>query len=577
MIQIGSSASGTPLEFVEFAFTAVSIGIAVAFPSFGARIFSTVERAFRQLARKQSLSVFVTGLAELLLRLIILPFIPIPRPFIPDDFSFLLAAKTFLLGRLTNPTPAMWTHFESIHITMVPTYMSMYFPAQGLILAAGKLVFGNPWFGLLFVTAAMCSALCWMLQAWLPPEWALLGGFLAILRLGLFSYWINTFTGAASIAALGGCLILGAFPRIMKKLRHRDCLLLSLGIILVAASRPYEGLLLCIPVAYVLGRSFLFSKARIRRTTLVRYSAIPISLIIMAGLWMGYYDKQVYGKPLTLPYTVDRATYAVAPYWIWQHARPEPVYRHSVMRDFYVKGEYGVVAKYHTAIGFVLQNLNKPFIAIRVFAGITLLPPIIMFRRVLNDCRIRFFLWSGAVWLPGMFIVVFLLPHYLAPFTAAFYVLGLQCMRHLRVWKSRQLPVGLTMLRLLITTCLLLAVARTFAMPLHLTFAEWPGKPDWVQDWWGPGDFGASRAKVQTALENAPGKQLVLVRYSNNHDALVEWVYNDPDIDTSKVIWAREMDAHNNQELIDYYKYRRVWLVEPDANPAKLSPYPTSR
>jgi hypothetical protein len=51
--------------------------------------------------------------------------------FLPDDFSFLLAGDTFAHGRLTNPTPAMWTHFETIHITMQPTYQSMYFPGRG--------------------------------------------------------------------------------------------------------------------------------------------------------------------------------------------------------------------------------------------------------------------------------------------------------------------------------------------------------------------------------------------------------------------------------------------------------------
>jgi hypothetical protein len=35
------------------------------------------------------------------------------------------------------------------------------------------------------------------------------------------------------------------------------------------------------------------------------------------------------------------------------------------------------------------------------------------------------------------------------------------------------------------------------------------------------------------------------------------------------------MDAANNLELIRYYKGRTVWLVEPDAIPARISLYPT--
>ena len=79
--------------------------------------------------------------------------------------------------------------------------MSMYFPAQALVLAAAKVVTGHPWFGVSVHERLMCAAICWMLQAWLPPTWALLGGMLAVLRIGLFSYWINTYTGAGFIAA----------------------------------------------------------------------------------------------------------------------------------------------------------------------------------------------------------------------------------------------------------------------------------------------------------------------------------------------------------------------------------------
>ena len=63
-------------------------------------------------------------------------------------------------------------------------------------------------------------------------------------------------------------------------------------------------------------------------------------------------------------------------------------------------------------------------------------------------------------------------------------------------------------------------------------------------------------------------------RYSPRHNPFDEWVYNGADIDGSKVIWAREMDAANNLELIRYYRDRRVWLVEPDSTPSAVSPYP---
>jgi hypothetical protein len=33
------------------------------------------------------------------------------------------------------------------------------------------------------------------------------------------------------------------------------------------------------------------------------------------------------------------------------------------------------------------------------------------------------------------------------------------------------------------------------------------------------------------------------------------------------------MDAANNLDLIRYYKDRQVWLVQPDAQPPKVSPY----
>ena len=575
MIESSAPVANVSLAFVEGCLTMIGIGLAFAFPGIGSPWFSSIERAFGRLARKRGLAVASVGIGVFLLRLAILPFCPIPLPFVPDDFSFLLAADTFAHGRLTNPTPAMWVHFESIHITMNPTYTSMYFPLTGLVMAAGKVLAGHPWYGLLVTTALMCAAICWALQAWLPPSWALLGGVLVILRIGLFSYWINAYHGGGSVSALGGALVLGAFPRLMRTVQLRHALLLAIGISLLLLSRPYEGLLLCLPVTAVLGRWLLFGKNRPGPAMLLRRAALPLALILAASAWLAYYDYRAFGSPTTLPYSVNRDTYAVTPYFIWQSPRPVPAYRHQVMRTFYTVNELQEYKMARTISGFSQALVGKTLIALLFFAGSALLPAFFMLPWALLDRRIRFLVLCVILLAAGMLIQIFLIPHYLAPFTAAFYAIGLQAARHLRLWAPGDKPVGLTLVRLTVTLCFVMAGLRLFAEPLHFKLEEWPPSK-WLAAWYGPGHFGTERAQIEAGLEKLPGKQLVLVRYSPGHEVFNEWVYNAPDIDTSKVIWAREMDTVDNEELIHYYKDRKVWLVQPDIGPVITVPYPST-
>lgn len=589
-----TTTSRVSLFLLELGFVFIASALAFCSGRRNSRVSACVELWFGTLARRRTLAVVTIGILAASLRILFLPRIPIPEPFITSDFSFLLAADTFASGRLTNPTHPMWVHFETLHVTQRPTYMSMYFPAQGMLLAAGKVLAGHPWWGVWASVAVMCAAICWMLQAWVPPGWALLGASLAVLRLGLFSYWIDSYAGGA-IAATAGALVFGALPRIFRRFRTRDFFWMALGMALLLLSRPYEGGLICAPAFFVLcwyvmsqsgpaeqngGRqpsSLLrtllggrFNTSPPRPAVVLRRSAPAITLLLLTIGAMAFYNYRVFGNALTLPYTVNRATYAVAPHFLWQSPRPEPVYHHAEMRNFYTVWELEWFLKSRTPSGFVKATVQKLLMGGSFYLGFALALPLLAFPRVIRDRRIRLLLVTSAFFVIGMSVETWLLPHYAAPFTAILYAILLQCMRHLRIWRPQGRFSGAFLVRTVPITCTLLVGLRLYAEPLKIALTDetFSGKA-----WFGTAPRGLARAGVLAQLEADPGAQLAIVRYLPTHNPVIEWVYNAADIDNAKVVWAQDMNPKENQELLRYFKNRQVWLVEPDLNPPRITPY----
>jgi hypothetical protein len=560
---------------IETGLTLLSLLIAFIYPSLGARWFERVGYQFARLSRHRTLAVVLVAFVALGSRLALLPIEHIPKPFLTDEFSYLLMADTFAHGRVTNPTHPMWMHFETFHVNQLPTYGSAYYPAQGLFLALGQVVFGHPFWGVWLSSGLMCAAFCWALQGWMPPIWALLGGTLAIIRLGTFSYWANSYWGGA-VAAIGGALVLGAFPRIKRGGRVRDALILGVGLALLGNSRPYEGLFYSAPILLTLALFIFRSKNRAAHAKRV---LLPLGIVLLITFSaMCYYFWRCTGSPFRTPYIVNVRTYEVAPLFPWLSAKPTPLFHHPVMERFYS--------------GFPLQQYNEArqnpaaHLAARFmegglfFVGPALLLPWLLLIGILPyglslrqlGPKTTLLLATCLLSVVGLSLPIYFEAHYAAPVCCAFYALELQALRRICLWDRRGKQRGRSLVRCLITACLFLLALRVLVGGLHLQVS-----PETAETWSGPMTGNFAREAIVDSLTRQPGQHLIITRYPPDFYPNTEWVYNRADIDNSKVVWARDMGEAQNSELIHYFKDRKVWLLEPDLLSPKLSGYPMTQ
>src|SRR5437868_1467709 len=416
----------------QLVYCALLIGIfgavAKAVPPRGRDLWQRFVLGLSALARHKTLSWVVFGVLVLTVRGALLPIWPIPKPSIYDEFSYILQADTFAHGRLANPAHPLSQFFESTYILQQPTYASRFPPAQGLVMALGQVIFGHPWFGVWLSAGLLAAALCWALQGWLPPSWALFGAFIG-LDLCLFSYWMNSYWGGA-VTAMGGALVTGAWVRITRAKTLSYAWIFGIGAVIVVLARPFEGSLLVVPALIALGIA--------NRSPRVW---LPIVLTGVAGAsWLAYDNYRVTGHPLRLPYREYYEQYEIVPPFSFTPISTAPrAFRHFDLESRN-RETYERVRSWRLLVDRPLDWLT---LLRYYFANLIWVLPLAVCTPFLwHSRRMRFLAILMVVIGAASVIEVWWYPHYAAPFAAALLILAAQSMRYLRQWTHNGRDLG---------------------------------------------------------------------------------------------------------------------------------------
>jgi len=470
-------------------------------------------------------------------RLILLAWVPVPVPQVHDEFSYLLGADTFVHGRLANPSPAEPQFFETPHVLVRPTYASKYPPGQSLLLAASLLLTGHPYPGVVFSIGLLALAAWWMLRGWLASGWAAVGGLLVALRFSVPHYWVNSYWGG-SLAAIGGCLVVGAVGRMRQPGSRAGLVSAAAGLSLLLLTRPYEGLLLGVPA---LG----YGLAALRRRHPARRllgRALLAGAILGGWLWFQVsLNAAVTKDPFVLPYLLHERTYATVPF-LWLLApRPVPAYSDSTLYQQHVTAEsrqYEELRGHLTLAGWWRLPARPLGALVRLYGPPILLLPLFAWwyrgrPEVAVLASVALVVWAGVS------LALWSHEHYLAPALPLVLVLVLvligaaaQDGRHrLRRW------LGLVWL-----------VALFAAIP-------------WCAHTQRPRPLRHLRYQVAEHLRRQGGQHLVFVRRAPDLQTWIDWVYNGADLRTAPVLWARDRGAEN-ERLRRLYPGRACWLAE---------------
>lgn len=467
-----------------------------------------------------------------------------PEAILPIEHANVLAAETFAAGRLVNPAHPAGFFLQTYLTLQTPAYGAAVPPGPGLWLALGVL-FGDPLYGVRLAVGLYGALTVWMLLGFTSLRWALIGGLLSAIWLGMLSFWAQSFAPSLYIG-LGVALAWGAARRYVASGRSRDISLLGIGLAWSWLCHPAAAVFAAIIPLVLAARGW-----RRQPRHLVYFAAGPV-------LALGFQALLAYaatGSPAFTAQELYRQTYQVHPQFVWELPRIPPRY------DFWRMEQYDVfvqeaASRFSSPVGkiwlgrlqeLVLFYLGLPGVLLVAAAGLVGLS--------------RWALYVLAAGLVSAATLVLVPPFgmsFTAPIAPLALILIVWALR--RIWSLRA-HAGRDCWRLLgiVAAAFVLAAFHRglgFTRPAQATTHQ------------------VHKNSLIEFLTNTPGDDLVLVKYIAATDIQVEYVYNHAEVDRQPIVWARWHEKADLSPLLSHFQNRTVWslTILPEGEP-ELRPF----
>ncbi len=488
-------------------------------------------------------------------RIVDLPNHPIPTPVVADELANYLGAKTFAEGRLTNP-PHEFTNDSLLEFYILdePSRMMKYQPAMAGFMALGIAVFGDAYWGVVLLVSLAIASSYWAVRGWAGRGVSLYVSGILLLAMRAPHYFIDSYWGGAH-ALLGSFLIIGAYPRIIDKKQYGYIWAALLGAVILLLSRTYEGgmLILSFSVCAIIVVWRKYSGEEIK--TLIKNTFLPI--IFVGGCLLAFqlhYNKVVTGDYLKLPYALYQeqrghadlfwflntkthelsSHYGLKTLQIWEdnfYNSNNALYRFTWLPEL-LSGTFGRVD--------LLGSLLVLSFLIIIIIGIPAIIYNVTRKRKYSPLYICLI-----VQVVGYIVMAYVpIPHYATVCFAALIVIIAVNLRDIYIASKYKYLYKITLGGFLI----LFLLTSPIKYP--------PNKQEEI----------AVKESIETELKQKDGYHLVLVdqRLEASEKTLhFSFVYNEPDIDSAKIIWAWYLSPQQNKKLIEYYKDRNIWYIEP--------------